>query len=74
LNCFKGAGAYYTLQNIIRTHGLIIPKCKDMEESLDYVDTVFKSIIGYEPSDRRWDILLSVLTMAVEKTKFELKY
>ena len=74
LNCFKGAGAYYTLQNIIRTHGLVIPKCKDMEESLDYVDTVFKSIIGYEPSDRRWDILLSVLTMAVEKTHFELKY
>lgn len=74
LNCFKGAGAYYTLQNIIRTHGLIIPKCKDMDESLDYVDNVFKSIIGYEPNDRRWDILLSVLTMAVNKTKFELKY
>jgi hypothetical protein len=74
LNCFKGAGAYYTLQNIIRTHGLIIPKCNDMNESLKAVDDVFKSIIAYEPKDRRWDILLSVLTMAVEKTKFELKY
>lgn len=74
LNCFKGAGAYYTLQNIIRTHGLVIPKCKDMNESLDYVDVVFKSIIGYESKDRRWDILLSVLTMAVTKTGFELKY
>lgn len=74
LNCFKGAGAYYTLQNIIRTHGLVIPKCKDMNESLKFVDDVFKSIIAYEPKDRRWDILLSVLTMAVEKTKFELKY
>jgi len=74
LNCFKGAGAYYTLQNIIRTHGLIIPKCNDMNESLEYVDNVFKSIIGYEPQDRRWDILLSVLTMAVDKTGFELKY
>lgn len=74
LNCFKGAGAYYTLQNIIRTHGLVIPKCKDMNESLEYVDNVFKSIIGYEPKDRRWDILLSVLTMAVDKTGFELKY
>jgi len=74
LNCFKGAGAYYTLQNIIRTHGLVIPKCKDMNESLEYVDVVFKSIIGYEPKDRRWDILLSVLTMAVDKTGFELKY
>lgn len=74
LNCFKGAGAYYTLQNIIRTHGLVIPKCKDMNESLKFVDDVFKSIIAYESKDRRWDILLSVLTMAVEKTKFELKY
>ena len=74
LNCFKGAGAYYTLQNIIRTHGLVIPKCKDMNESLKFVDDVFKSIIAYEPKERRWDILLSVLTMAVEKTKFELKY
>ena len=74
LNCFKGAGAYYTLQNIIRTHGLVIPKCKDMNESLKFVDDVFKSIIAYESKERRWDILLSVLTMAVEKTKFELKY
>ena len=74
LNCFKGAGAYYTLQNIIRTHGLVIPKCKDMNESLKFVDDVFKSIIAYEPKERRWDILLSVLTMSVEKTKFELKY
>lgn len=74
LNCFKGAGAYYTLQNIIRTHGLVIPKCKDMNESLKFVDDVFKSIIAYDPKERRWDILLSVLTMAVEKTKFELKY
>lgn len=74
LNCFKGAGAYYTLQNIIRTHGLVIPNCEDMNESLKFVDDVFKSIIAYEPKKRRWDILLSVLTMAVEKTKFELKY
>lgn len=74
LNCFKGAGAYYTLQNIIRTHGLVIPKCKDMNESLKFVDDVFKSIIAYEPKERRWDILLSVLTMAVDKTGFELKY
>lgn len=74
LNCFKGAGAYYTLQNIIRTHGLVIPKCKDMNESLKFVDDVFKSIIAYEPKERRWDILLSVLTMAVERTHFELKY
>ena len=74
LNCFKGAGAYYTLQNIIRTHGLVIPKCKDMNESLKFVDDVFKSIIAYEPKERRWDILLSVLTMAVDNTGFELKY
>ena len=74
MNCFKGAGAYYTLQNIIRTHGLVIPKCKDMNESLKFVDDVFKSIIAYEPKERRWDILLSFITMAVGKTKFELKY
>ena len=37
INSFKGAGAYYTLQNIIRTHGFIIPSCKDMNESLELV-------------------------------------
>lgn len=74
LNCFKGAGAYYTLQNIIRTHGMILPKCMDMDESLDFVDTVYKSIIGYEPRERRWDILMSVLVNAVKETCFELKF
>ena len=74
LNCFKGAGAYYTLQNIIRTHGLILPDCEDMKESLKVVDVVFKDIIGYDPMFRRWDILLSLLTSAIHKTNFELKY
>ena len=74
LNCFKGAGAYYTLQNIIRTHGLILPKCKDMSESLKVVDDIFKSIIAYKPRERRWDIMLSLLTKAVDVRKFELKY
>lgn len=74
LNCFKGAGAYYTLQNIIRTHGMILPNCKDMNESLERVEDVYKNIIDYEPYHRRWDILLSVLTVAVKETKFELKY
>lgn len=74
LNCFKGAGAYYTLQNIIRTHGMILPNCKDMNESLERVEDVYKDILGYEPCCRRWDILLSVLTVAVKETNFELKY
>ena len=74
LNCFKGAGAYYTLQNIIRTHGMILPNCKDMNESLERVEDVYKDILDYEPCNRRWDILLSVLTVAVKETKFELKY
>ena len=74
LNCFKGAGAYYTLQNIIRTHGLVLPKCKDMSESLKVVDDIFKSIISYKPRERRWDIMLSLLTKAVDARKFELKY
>lgn len=74
LNCFKGAGAYYTLQNIIRTHGLILPKCKDMNESLDWVENTFNNIIGYEPNQRRWDILMTVLTSAIKETGFELKY
>jgi hypothetical protein len=74
LNCFKGAGAYYTLQNIIRTHGLIIPDCKDMNESLERVDVVFKDIIGYAPRSRRWDLLMSLLTYSVAKTNFELKW
>ena len=74
LNCFKGAGAYYTLQNVIRTHGLVLPKCKDMSESLKVVDDIFKSIISYKPRERRWDIMLSLLTKAVDVRKFELKY
>ena len=74
LNCFKGAGAYYTLQNVIRTHGLILPDCKDMNESLNMVEHWFKEIISYVSYQRRWDIMLSILTNAVAKTKFELKY
>lgn len=74
LNCFKGAGAYYTLQNIIRTHDMVLPNCKDMNESLDMVEHWFKEITGYNPSERRWDIMLSLLTNAVIQTKFELKY
>ena len=74
LGCFKGAGAYYTLQNLIRTHGLVLPKCSNMEESLEAVDVVFKDIIGYDSCNRRWDILLSLLTKAVSEANFELKY
>lgn len=74
LNCFKGAGAYYTLQNIIRTHGLVLPNCDNMNDSLDLVQTVFDSIIGYEPCQRRWDIMLSVLTKAVKEKNFELTW
>lgn len=74
LNCFKGAGAYYTLQNLIQSHGLIIPTCTDEDSSLEYVDTIYKSIIGYEPSQRRWDILMSTLVKAVKETNFELTF
>lgn len=74
LNCFKGAGAYYSLQNIIRTHGLVLPTCKNMEESLETVQKVFDEIVGYESYHRRWDIMLSLLTKAVKQTKFELKW
>ena len=74
LNCFKGAGAYYTLQNVIRTHGLILPACNNMEESLEVVDKLFNSITSYKPNERRWDIMLSVLTRAVDERNFELKF
>jgi len=74
LNCFKGAGAFYTLQNIIYTHNMVLPNCKDMKESLKRVDDTFKRIVGYKPTERRWDILLSLLTVSVKVTKFELKY
>lgn len=74
LNSFKGAGAYYTLQNLIRTHGLILPNCADMNESLKVVEDVYNSIMSYDPWRRRWDILMSLLVNAVRKTKFELKY
>lgn len=74
LNSFKGAGAYYTLQNLIRTHGLILPNCADMNESLKVVEDVYNSIMSYDPWRRRWDILMSLLVTSVRKTKFELKY
>ena len=74
LNSFKGAGAYYTLQNLIRTHGLVLPKCNDMNESLKVVEDVYNSIMSYEPWRRRWDILMSLLVNSVRKTNFELKY
>lgn len=74
LNCFKGAGAYYTLQNIIRTHGLVLSNCEDMDSSLNYVQAVFDDIVGYEPCQRRWDIMLSVLTKAVKEQNFELTW
>ena len=74
INCFKGAGAYYTLQNIIRTHGMVLPGCNNMNDSLAKVEDTYKAIIEYEPRFRRWDILMSVLTVAVKETKFELKY
>ena len=74
LNCFKGAGAYYTLQNVIRTHGLILPECNNMEESLEVVDKLFNTITSYKPNERRWDIMLSVLTRAVDERNFELKF
>lgn len=74
LNCFKGAGAYYTLQNIIRTHGLVLPSCNDMNESLETVENLYNEIISYPPSSRRWDLMLSLLTSSVKATNFELKY
>lgn len=74
LNSFKGAGAYYTLQNLIRTHGLVLPKCNDMNDSLKVVEDVYNSIMSYDPWQRRWDILMSLLVNAVRKTNFELKY
>lgn len=74
LNSFKGAGAYYTLQNLIRTHGLVLPKCNDMNDSLKVVEDVYNSIMSYDAYQRRWDILMSLLVNAVRKTNFELKY
>ena len=74
LNCFKGAGAYYTLQNIIRTHGFILPSCQDMQSSLDVVESMYKEIISYSPSNRRWDMLMSLLMTSVSQTHFELKW
>lgn len=74
LNCFKGAGAYYTLQNIIRTHGLVIPSCKDMNSSLEKVEEIYQVICSYPPRQRRWDILMSLLISSVRETRFELKY
>jgi len=74
LNCFKGAGAYYTLQNIIRTHGLILPGCNSMQESLNTVESLYNEIVSYCPSQRRWDIMMSMLTTVIQKTGFELKF
>lgn len=74
LNCFKGAGAYYTLQNIIRTHGFVFPSCTDMQSSLDLVESMYNEILSYSPATRRWDMLMSLLMTSVSKTHFELKW
>jgi len=74
LNCFKGAGAYYTLQNIIRTHNLVLPNCENMNESLKEVEGLFNEICKYPAHQRRWDLMLSLLTRAVAETHFELKW
>lgn len=74
LNCFKGAGSYYTLQNIIRTHGLVLPNCENMNESLKEVEGLFNEICKYHAHQRRWDLMLSLLTRAVAETHFELKW
>lgn len=74
LNCYKGAGAYYTLMNIIYTHEMVLPDCTDMDTSLERVNKVFKDIVDYEPCQRRWDIMLSLLTKAVAETHFELTW
>lgn len=74
LNCFKGAGAYYTLQNIIRTHGLVLPNCENMNESLKEVEGLFGEICKYPYYNRRWDLMLSLLTRAIAETHFELKW
>lgn len=74
LNCFKGAGAYYTLQNIIRTHGFLIRDCATMEESLKVVEDLYKSIIDYPTHERRWDLMMSLLIANVKASHFELTY
>ena len=74
LNCFKGAGAYYTLQNIIRTHGFLVKGCKTMDESLKYVDDLYQNIVSYSDKHRRWDIMMSVLIGSVKESGFELKW
>lgn len=74
INCFKGAGAYYTLQNVIRTHGLIVNGCKDMNESLETVERIYNDILTYDYRHRRWDILMSLLISSVNSSHFVLKY
>lgn len=74
LNCFKGAGAYYTLQNIIRTHGFLIRDCTTMEESLKVVEDLYKSITDYPTHERRWDLMMSLLIANVKAFHFELTY
>ena len=74
LNCFKGAGAYYTLQNIIRTHGFVIPSCTDMNSSLELVENMFTNIVSYHSSHRRWDMMMSLLTTSVAQTNFQLQW
>ncbi len=74
LNCFKGAGAYYTLQNIIRTHEMVLPNCNNMSESLAKVEELYSKIMSYTPTNRRWDLMLSLLVSSVKATHFELKY
>jgi len=74
MNCFKGAGAYYTLLNLIYTHGLILESSSTMQGSLNMVDKLFNQIISYNPASRRWDMLMSLLIRNVKNQKFELTF
>lgn len=74
VNTFKGAGAFYTLQNVVRTHGLVLTGCSDMNESLATIDKMYNEIVKYTPSERRWDMLMSILVKSIKERNFELKY
>lgn len=47
-DAFKGAGAYYSLQNMVLYHGCILRGCANKQESLDKLKLCLKVYEGYQ--------------------------
>lgn len=48
VDAFKGAGAYFTLRNLVMFHGVLVRGCKTIDESLRAIDHKSMAKAGYK--------------------------